>query len=219
MCEGWAVAHVPMIRPRLSSDPDRIGEFRVIGRLGAGGFGTVYVARRQDRPGELVAVKVMQSRLAGNPAFRSRFSKEILAIKRVSSRYVPHLESHGIQDEALWLATQLVHGPSLDQVVQHSGKLPERTVRRLGLGIALGLRDIHKAKAVHRDLKPGNVLLIADGPRIIDFGLAHLTDAEHQTAAGLPMFSPDYAPPEQRERLLDAVKPADVFTFGGTLLF
>ena len=208
-----------MIEPRGIDDPEQVGTFRVIGRLGAGGFGTVYVAESRERPDELVALKIMQSSLAGDRDFRDRFAKEIRAIERVYSPYVPRLEGYDVGNRALWLATGLVRGPSLDQVVRRSGPLPERTVWSLALGIARGLCDIHDAKLVHRDLKPGNVLLVADGPRIIDFGLAHLTEADHQTASGLPMCSPDYAPPEQRRSLRDARKPGDVFTLGGTLLF
>lgn len=208
-----------MIEPRGIDDPEQVGTFRVIGRLGAGGFGTVYVAESRERPDELVALKIMQSSLAGDRDFRDRFAKEIRAIERVYSPYVPRLEGYDVGNRALWLATGLVRGPSLDQVVRRSGPLPERTVWSLALGIARGLCDIHDAKLVHRDLKPGNVLLVADGPRIIDFGLAHLTEADHQTALGLPMCSPDYAPPEQRRSLRDARKPGDVFTLGGTLLF
>ena len=209
-----------MIERRQGNDPDRIGEFRVIGRLGAGGFGTVYVAVQRERLDDLVAVKVMQSRLAREQDFRTRFGKEILAIKSVRSGYVPKLRSHGVDGETLWLATELVRGPSLAQVVRRSRRpLPEQTVWRLGLGLAAALRDIHGAKCLHRDLKPGNVLLAPDGPWIIDFGLAHLTEADHQTASGLPLCSPDYAPPEQRESLWNAVEYADVFTLGGTLVF
>jgi outer membrane protein assembly factor BamB len=210
---------MPMIEPRRRNDPEQVGNFRVIGRLGAGGFGKVYVASGLERSGELVAVKVMQSELAGDPDFRDRFAREIRAIDRVSSDYVPRLKGHGADDEALWLATELVRGPSLHHVVRRSGPLPERTVWCLALGIATALNDIHGAGLVHRDLKPGNVLLVPDRPRIIDFGLAHLTGADHQTASGLPMCSPEYAPPEQRRSLGEAHEPADVFTLGGTLLF
>jgi len=209
-----------MIEPRRRNDPEQVGNFRVIGRLGAGGFGKVYVAGGLGRAGELVAVKVMQSELAGDPAFRARFAREIRAIERVRSDFVPRLKGHGADDEALWLATELVPGPSLHQVVRRSGPLPERTVWCLALGIATALNDIHGAGLVHRDLKPGNVLLVPDRPRIIDFGLAHLTGADHQTASGLPMCSPEYAPPEQRRSLAEARNPpTDVFTLGGTLLF
>jgi|ERR1035441_1892815 outer membrane protein assembly factor BamB len=208
-----------MITPRRKNDPDQFGAFRVIGRLGKGGFGNVYVAGRRGWTGELVAVKVMHSRLAGNADFRFRFAQEIQAIERVNSEYIPGLKGHDADDEAVWLATELVRGPSLQQVVERSGPLPEWTIWRLALGMARALCDIHGAGLVHRDLKPGNVLLVREGPRIIDFGLAHLTEADHQTASGLPLCSPAYAPPEQRRRLRDADKAADIFTLGGTLLF
>src|ERR1700677_3127699 len=121
MGERQRSAYAPMIELKLRNDPDRIGRFRIIGRLGAGGFGTVYVAGRRDQSDELVAVKVMQSRLAGDRAFRVRFGQEIRAIERISSNCVPHLVEHGVDGEGLWLATQLVHGPSLHQVVERSG--------------------------------------------------------------------------------------------------
>ena len=210
---------MPMVELRARNDPDRIGRFSIIGRLGSGGFGTVYVAAERDRADELVAVKVMQPSVARDRAFRARFEKEIDAVHKVTSDYVPKLIDHGRDGDELWLATQLVRGPSLQDVVDLSGPLPEPTVRLLGLCIAVALRDIHGAGLAHRDLKPGNVLLVRDGPRIIDFGLAHLTDAGHQTASGMPMCSPGYAPPEQREHLWNAGPPADIFSFGGTLLF
>jgi outer membrane protein assembly factor BamB len=208
----------PMIEPRRRNDPAVVGNFRILGRLGAGGFGTVYVAARRDRPDELVALKVLLAGLAGDPDFRSRFSKEIRAIGQVSSDYVPGLTDHGADADPMWLATELVRGPSLFQVVRRCGPLPVETVWRLALGIAMGLSDIHRVE-LHRDLKPGNVLLVPDGPRIIDFGLAHLPDTDHQTMTGQAICSPEYASPEQRRSLRAARAPADVFTLGGTLLF
>jgi hypothetical protein len=209
-----------MVELRGRSDPGRIGRFSIIGVLGTGGFGRVYVAGQRDRAAELVAVKVMLSPLASDPRLRKRFEGEIAAVSDLTSEYVPRLKDYGLDSDVLWLATDLVRGPSLHQVVWFSKTpLTERTVRGLGLCLAAALRDIHAAKLVHRDFKPGNVLLARDGPRIIDFGLAHLTDAAHQTASGQALCSPDYAPPEQRRQLKDAVEPADVFTLGGTLLY
>jgi outer membrane protein assembly factor BamB len=207
-----------MITPRRGNDPEQFGPFQAIGHLGHGGFGNVYIGRHRGT-GRLAAVKVLYARLAGNPDFRARFAREIRAIARADSEYVPRLIDHGGDEETLWLATELVRGPSLNDVVQRSGPLPERTVWRLALGIARGLGDIHNAELRHRDLKPGNVLLVPEGPRIIDFGLAHLTESDHQTASGLPLCSPQYAPPEQRRMLSAADLPADIFTLGGTLLF
>jgi|GEM_PF-755998 len=214
-----AVEREPMIESRRTNDPGQIGQFRVIGRLGTGGFGKVYVA--VGRANELVAVKVMQAERADNPHFQDRFAKETDLIGRVASRYVPRLKDHGTDGETMWLATELVRGPSLGQVVRLSGApLPERTVWCLALGLATALHDIHNgAGLAHRDLKPGNVLLMPDGPRVIDFGLAHLAQAEHQTMSGEALFSAGYAPPEQRWSLWKADKPADVFALGGTLLF
>lgn len=126
-----------MIEPlRPGRDPSHVGSFRLLARLGDGGFGTVYVARRWDGFGELAAVKVANYEHAESAEFRSRFPKEILAIERVRSEYVPRLIDKGADDERPWLATELVHGPSLARVVHRCGALPEPTVWQLGAAIA-----------------------------------------------------------------------------------
>jgi len=208
-----------MVGARRKGDPDYIGPFRLLARLGIGGFGTVYgCAHRQS--GELAAVKVVHPHLADASDFRSRFAREVAAIKRVHSDFVPRLiDEQGAADPA-WLATELIPGLSLDKVVTRCGPLPETAVWQLGVGIAEALTAIHGAHLVHRDLKPQNVLLVQDRPWIIDFGLVHLSDLPHQSSSRLPMATYQYAAPEQlKSGLLGAGVPADVFALGGTLLF
>jgi serine/threonine protein kinase len=209
-----------MVEGPKIGDPRFIGPFRVLARLGRGGFGTVYAASRPERPGELVAVKVIHPNLSDALEFRSRFAREIDAIKRVHSDFVPRLIDERSADEPAWLATELIPGLSLNKVVAQCGPLPETAVWHLGASIAEALAAIHDARLVHRDLKPQNVLLVPDRPWIIDFGLVRLSDLPHQSSSRLPMATYQYAAPEQLSMgLLGAGVPADVFALGATLLF
>lgn len=208
-----------MINPRRRIDPPVIGEFRILGHLGTGGFGTVYVGSRRKWTNELAAVKVVHPQLAQEQTFRERFKREIRAIKRVRSNYVPQLMAEDAGDDAPWLATELIIGPSLHQVIKHCGPLPEHAVWHLGLGIARALEAIHEAGIAHRDLKPGNVLIVPEGPRVIDFSLVHLAELDHGSSSRLYMGSYEYAPLEQLHGLQYAGKQADIFALGGTVLF
>jgi outer membrane protein assembly factor BamB/predicted Ser/Thr protein kinase len=213
----------PFVQARGNGDPAFLGPFRVLGRLGRGGFGVVYLACDQGRgtDDQFAAVKVIHQHVLDTPDSRARFAKEIAGIRRLGSEYVPKLLGEGAADDRPWLATELVAGLSLDKVVAaHRQPLPEDAVWQLGIGIAEALSAIHAAKLVHRDLKPQNVLVAPDGPWIIDFGLVRLTDTVTQPSSQFPIATFQYAAPEQLNQGLHAAGPAaDVFALGGTLLF
>ena len=216
-----------MVAPVGPADPARVGDYTIRGRLGRGGFGAVYVASPTRSPEEVVAVKVLNPVLSENADFRTRFlEREIPGMLRVSSPYVPPLLNHGGDSDPLWFATQLVRGPSLHTAVapRHAGEsarpLTEAAVWRLGLGLVEALEAIHGAGLVHRDLKPGNVLLVPDGPRVIDFGLVHLGEvANRDLSYRVIIVSRGYAPVEQLQGLSYAGPPADIFALGATLVF
>lgn len=152
-------------------DPQRIGVYRLLARLGAGGMGHVYLAR-SDR-GRTVAVKLVREELAEQEEFRNRFRQEVQAARRVGGAWTAPVLDADTEAAIPWLATGYVAGPSLQSVIsQDHGPLPERSVKILAAGLANALKDIHAAGLIHRDLKPSNVLVTIDGPRVIDFGIA-----------------------------------------------
>ncbi|MFI5855634.1 serine/threonine-protein kinase [Streptomyces parvulus] len=201
-------------------DPQRIGAYRLLGRLGAGGMGHVYLAR-SDR-GRTVAVKLVREELAALEEFRERFRQEVGAARRVGGLWTAPVLDADTEAAVPWVATGYVAGPSLQQVVGHDhGALPERSVRILGAGLAHALQDIHAAGIVHRDLKPSNVLVTIDGPRVIDFGIARalqtVTDGG-LTRTGALVGSPGFMAPEQVRG--DRITPAcDVFCLGSVLAY
>ncbi len=197
-------------------DPRELGSYRMLRRLGAGGMGRVYLARSPG--GRTVAVKVVRPDLAADADFRSRFRHEVEIAKAVSGRYTAPVVDADPDASLPWLATSYVLGPDLTDVVAAHGALPERTVRALAAGLAAALQEIHAAGLIHRDLKPSNVLLAADGPRVIDFGIARAVDGNRMTQTGVVVGSPGYMPPEQA--LGQDVGPAgDVFSLGAVLAF
>ncbi|MGW2179548.1 bifunctional serine/threonine-protein kinase/ABC transporter substrate-binding protein [Streptomyces sp. NPDC001732] len=201
-----------------ASDPSWIGGHRLLGRLGAGGMGAVYLGRTAD--GALAAVKVILPEHAGDAEFRVRFRREAEAARRVDSPWAVRITGSGTEDERPWLATEFVPGPALSEVVARCGPLPARSVRVLGRLLARALASVHAAGLVHRDVKPGNVLLGADGPRLIDFGVARVTDATALTAADLVVGTPGFLAPEQATEGAAAVGPAgDVFSLGCLLAY
>lgn len=202
------------LRVLSDADPERAGPYRLLARLGAGGMGQVYLGRSQGR--RLVAVKLVHPHFADNAVFRRRFTKEIAAASRITGFYTAQVIDADADADPPWLATEYIAGPSLQDAVEENGALPEIPVAALGAGLAEGLRAVHTQNVIHRDLKPGNVLLAQDGPRIIDFGIARAMDAPTQSLT--LMGTPGYMSPEQY--LGGDLEPAsDVFCLAAVLTF
>ncbi|MFF1297599.1 MULTISPECIES: serine/threonine-protein kinase [unclassified Streptomyces] len=203
-----------------AGDPQRIGAYRLLARLGAGGMGQVYLAR-SDR-GRTVAVKLVREELAAQEEFRARFRQEVRAARQVGGYWTAPVLDADTEADVPWVATGYVAGPSLQQVVGHDhGALPERSVKILAAGLAHALEDIHAAGIVHRDLKPSNVLVTIDGPRVIDFGIARALETVTDgglTRTGALVGSPGFMAPEQVRG--DRITPAcDVFCLGSVLAY
>lgn len=198
-------------------DPEVLGEYHIVDRLGIGGMGVVYRAR--SRSGREAAVKVVHAQYAADPVFRARFRQEIAAVRKVSGAFTAPVVDADPEADRPWMATQYVPGRSLSAQVRDDGPLAPRELRRLALGLVEALRDIHRAGVVHRDLKPGNVLMADDGPRVIDFGISRAAENQTLTETGHMMGTPPFMSPEQ---LMDArsVGPAsDIFSLGALLAF
>ncbi|MEU8799446.1 serine/threonine-protein kinase [Spirillospora sp. NPDC048819] len=195
-----------------SGDPRRAGGHRLLGRLGTGGMGQVFLGRSPG--GMLVAVKLVHPHLIEDPDFRARFRREVGAARAVSGAFTAPVVDADPEADPPWLATAYLPGVPLDQAVP----LPVPAVFALGAGLAEALVSIHRAGVVHRDLKPSNVILGADGPRVIDFGIAHAADAAVVTRTGSAAGSPGFIAPEQA-RGGPTGPAADVFSLGAVLVF
>ena len=205
-----------MIGPLQAGDPQVVGPYRVLGRLGAGGMGQVYLGRSVG--GRLVAVKVIRPELTDEPGFRARFAREVAAARNVSGLFTALVVDADVDGPVPWLATAYVAGPSLAEAVDTHGPLPAHSVLTLAAGLAEGLQAIHAEGVVHRDLKPSNVLLADDGPRVIDFGISRAAEASMLTQSGTVMGSPGFMSPEQADGG-EVSLPSDVFSLGAVLTF
>ncbi|WP_329118832.1 protein kinase domain-containing protein [Streptomyces sp. NBC_01465] len=205
------------MQPLEAGEPGTIGAYRLLGRLGAGGMGRVYLGRSAG--GRTVAVKVVHPHYALDEEFRARFRREVEAARRVGGAWTAPVLDADPDAPVPWVATGYVAGPALSQAVAAHGPLPEHSVRTLGAGLAEALAAVHHLGLVHRDVKPSNVLLTVDGPRLIDFGIARATDGTASlTSTGVSIGSPGYMSPEQ---ILGkgVTGAADVFSLGAVLAY
>ncbi|MET9170395.1 serine/threonine-protein kinase [Streptomyces misionensis] len=205
------------MRALAGDEPVAVGPYRLIGRLGAGGMGRVYLGRSAG--GRTVAVKIVHPHLALDEEFRARFRREVEAARRVGGAWTAPVLDADPDAPVPWVATAYAAGPSLAAAVTEHGPLPEHTVRALAAGLAEALTAVHALGLVHRDVKPSNVLLTLDGPLLIDFGIARATDGTASlTATGASVGSPGYMSPEQ---ILGktVTGAADVFSLGAVLTY
>jgi hypothetical protein len=200
-----------------AEDPQWIGQYRLLRRLGSGGMGRVYLGRTAG--GRTVAVKRVHAEFADDAEFRARFRQEVSAARQVGGRWTAPVFDADTEGPQPWVATGYVAGPSLQAAVREFGPLPATSVRALGTGLAEALAAVHGLGLVHRDVKPSNVLLALDGPRLIDFGITRALDAAVQlTRTGLLVGSPGYLSPEQAQGAV-AGPASDVFSLGAVLAF
>ncbi|MFJ5899245.1 PQQ-binding-like beta-propeller repeat protein [Streptomyces sp. NPDC093064] len=205
------------MRPLSTGDPESVGGYALLGRLGAGGMGVVYLG--VSASGRQVAVKLVHGPYAQEEEFRTRFRQEIAAARRVSGAFTAPVVDADPDADRPWMATLYVPGLNLTEVVEKDGPLSQRELRALGLGLTEALRDIHRVGLVHRDLKPGNVLMTEDGPRVIDFGISRASDSQNLTTTGRMIGTPPFMSPEQLASPRDVTPASDVFSLGSLLVF
>ena len=207
----------PALGPLRQWDPERIGPYVLLGRLGAGAMGQVFLGR--STAGRLVAVKTIKIEFAEEAGFRARFAHEVAAARRVSGVFTAAVVAADADADMPWLATAYVPAPSLTQLVRTCGPLPVPATQWLAAGCAEALESIHLAGLVHRDLKPSNVLVSPDGPRVIDFGVARAAERVQLTVTRGAVGTPAYMAPEQARDTRQASAASDVFSLGATLLY
>ena len=210
------MVHSALVEPLRRWDPVQVGGYILIGRLGAGAMGQVYLGR--SAAGRLVAVKTIKVEYADEPDFRTRFSHEVAAARRVSGAFTAAVVAADPEADVPWLATAYVPAPTLSTLVRSAGPLSVPAVRWLAAGCAEALESIHGAGLVHRDLKPSNVLVSPDGPRVIDFGIARAAERIQLTLTRGAVGTPAFMAPEQARDGRHATAASDVYSLGATML-
>jgi len=203
--------------PALDSGlPRKIGPYRLLDKIGEGGMGVVYLARdAESRP---VAVKILGPAVAGDPNARRRLLREVETMRRVRSRYVAEILDADVTGDSPYIVTRYVPGRTLDDTVRADGPLRGQALDLLATGLGEALAAIHAAGVVHRDLKPGNVMLAEGQPVVIDFGIAHVPDSTRLTQTGMVMGTPGYLAPEVIEGQPSS-GASDVHSWGATVAF
>ena len=203
------------MQPLASHDPRQVGPYRTVALLGAGGMGRVYLGL--DPHGRPAAVKVVRAEYAYDPDFRERFAQELALAQRVHGHFTPRVLAADTSGQMPWLATEYVMGPSLQDMVRLIGPLPEQAVHLVAQGIAQALERLHASGLVHRDLKPGNIMLSAQGPQVIDFGIARALGEDRGDGEEHLIGTPGYMAPES-VRAKGAGAASDVFALGGVIV-
>ncbi|MFV0133308.1 protein kinase domain-containing protein [Streptomyces sp. HMX87] len=205
-----------MFSPLTHDDPARLGDYRLLARLGSGGMGTVYLGRSVT--GRSAALKTMHARVAADPVFRTRFRLEVDAARVLGGHHGASVFDADVVAETPWLATEYVVGPPLDDAVGLCGPLPEPVIRGLGALLCAALAQLHESGVVHRDLKPSNIMITADGPKVIDFGIARAIGDDRLTKVGVAAGTPPFMSPEQATGA-EHTSAGDVFALAGVLLY
>ncbi|MEU8625562.1 PQQ-binding-like beta-propeller repeat protein [Streptomyces sp. NPDC048669] len=198
-------------------DPVEIGGYPLEARLGSGGMGTVFLARTSS--GRPVAIKLIHQQYAGDDEFRIRFRQEVAAARRVSGAFTAAVVDAAPEADQPWMATTYIEGHTLAQRITMKGPLNGAELRRLAIGLAEALRDIHRVGVVHRDLKPSNVVLSPEGPRVIDFGISRAVDQQTLTMTGRVIGTPPFMSPEQLQAPRGVGPRSDVFSLGTLLVY
>ncbi|WP_019631274.1 serine/threonine protein kinase [Actinomadura atramentaria] len=210
---------MPDAAPLEPGDPRALGQYEVVGRLGAGGQGAVYLGRVRGG-GAYVAIKLLHAQMATDPAARARFTREVAAAQKVEPFCTARVLEADVQGDQPYVVSEFIDGPSLHDVIARGGPFGRAELERLAIGTVTALAAIHEAGIVHRDFKPNNVMLAADGPRVVDFGIARTVNSQESavTATGMVVGTPGYLAPEQ---LTGApLTPAvDIFAWGATMVF
>ncbi|MFD3602413.1 serine/threonine-protein kinase, partial [Streptomyces sp. NPDC058656] len=204
--------------PLRKNDPARVGPYVLMSRLGSGGMGRVYLGRDTVGGTGMAAVKVIRSEYAEDPLFRKRFEREVGALDRVQGAHIVRLLGSGFDEDLVWVATEYVPGPTLDEVVTARGPIDATVAWRLTADMGRAIEAIWRAGIVHRDLKPSNVILAADGARVIDFGVVQATDSASITATGQNVGTPAFMSPEQ-VRGNEVTVASDVFALASALAY
>jgi serine/threonine protein kinase len=209
---------MPDAAPLEPGDPASLGQYEVVGKLGAGGQGAVYLGRSPS--GQYIAIKLLHEQMNTDSSARTRFAREVEAAQKVSPFCTAQVLDYDLHGRPPYIISEFIDGPPLYDVVLQEGAFRGASLERLAIGTATALAAIHEAGIVHRDFKPNNVLLASDGPRVVDFGIARSVNSQQSsvTATGMVVGTPGYLAPEQLtgEPLTAAV---DIFAWGATMVF
>jgi len=197
------------------NDPEQIGPWQIVNRLGAGGMGIVYMGTNGTHA---AAIKVVRDHLLEDPTSRTRLAREVASLKKVKSKYVAEIVGSDVEGSPAWIATSYVDGPSLRVLLDTEGPLSEKSWHALASGLLQALSAIHKVNIIHRDVKPANILMSTTGPRLIDFGISFSNDSTSLTRTGLVAGTPAWLSPEQFENRV-ITSAVDNFALGSVLYY